>query len=262
MRQIVISVFIFFCLIIQAETISDVILSQNPVAYWKFDETTGTTAIDSSGHGYNGTYVGTVSLGTEGISDNSTAFSINGGGYMSVSVPITASFSIMVWGKSATTYWNDYGWLASSREPNGFIIHPNPSTKSVGMYLINSSSGSAHTGFGGVTPEDITEWHQYGITYDATTHLASAILDGQIVATETYTGNRVNDTLTIWFGRDQYISRYGRGSIDEAALFSRSLTSEEIWAQYQSSLNTPEPQTYISLVLGLVFALKIFKQKQ
>lgn len=38
------------------------ILAQSPVGYWKLDETSGTTAIDSSGNGRNGTYAGTYTL--------------------------------------------------------------------------------------------------------------------------------------------------------------------------------------------------------
>lgn len=33
---------------------SDIILTDNPIAYWKLNETSGTTAVDSSGHGRNG----------------------------------------------------------------------------------------------------------------------------------------------------------------------------------------------------------------
>lgn len=43
-------------------TFSDLILSMNPVGYWPLDETSGTTAVDHSGNGLNGTYENTFTL--------------------------------------------------------------------------------------------------------------------------------------------------------------------------------------------------------
>jgi hypothetical protein len=48
------------------------ILSQSPRAYYKFDETAGSTWIDSSGNGYNGTHINSPTLGAEGILSNSS----------------------------------------------------------------------------------------------------------------------------------------------------------------------------------------------
>lgn len=59
------------------------ILALDPIAYWKLDETTGTTATDSSGNGHHGTYTGTYSLasveGPDGVSYVDLA-----GGYITV----------------------------------------------------------------------------------------------------------------------------------------------------------------------------------
>lgn len=41
---------------------SDIILADNPIAYWKLDEASGTIAADSSGNGHHGTYNGGVLL--------------------------------------------------------------------------------------------------------------------------------------------------------------------------------------------------------
>ncbi len=42
---------------VQASYISEV-LSDNPLGYYQLNETSGTTAIDSSGNGQDGTYIG------------------------------------------------------------------------------------------------------------------------------------------------------------------------------------------------------------
>ena len=67
-------------------TLAEAILSLSPVAYWKLDETSGTTATDSSGNGHHGTYTGTVTLNNR---DGAPTF---GGGY--VTIPDSSAFTI------------------------------------------------------------------------------------------------------------------------------------------------------------------------
>src|SRR5205807_64318 len=43
------------------------VLSDGPLAYWRLDEASGTTAADLSGDGFNGTYNGSVTLGSSGL---------------------------------------------------------------------------------------------------------------------------------------------------------------------------------------------------
>lgn len=45
-----------------AGPLDEAILAQSPYGYWKLDETSGTTATDSSGNGRHGTYSGTYTL--------------------------------------------------------------------------------------------------------------------------------------------------------------------------------------------------------
>ena len=46
---------------IHADFYSNKILSLSPTAYWRLNESSGTTATDSSGNGNNGTYISTAS---------------------------------------------------------------------------------------------------------------------------------------------------------------------------------------------------------
>jgi len=47
-------------------TYDDLLASLNPAAWWKLDETSGSSAADSSGHGHTGTYQGSPTLGVAG----------------------------------------------------------------------------------------------------------------------------------------------------------------------------------------------------
>jgi hypothetical protein len=49
-----------------SKTYSATVLADHPVAYWRMDETTGSTMADASGNANNGRYVGTYTLGQPG----------------------------------------------------------------------------------------------------------------------------------------------------------------------------------------------------
>ena len=69
------------------------VLADAPLGFWRFNETSGTTAADTSGNNHGGTYVGSPVLGGPGpISAESpnTAVSLNGAG-QKVTLPLLAT---------------------------------------------------------------------------------------------------------------------------------------------------------------------------
>ncbi len=58
---------------------SSTVLADSPVAYYRMNETSGTTATDSTGHGYNGTFGSSVALGGTGFVPGDTAPTFPGG---------------------------------------------------------------------------------------------------------------------------------------------------------------------------------------
>src|SRR5438067_3074668 len=82
------------------------VLADHPVGYWRFGEAAGaSTAVDASGHGINGTYVGGPTLAVAGAlsGDTDTAVRFNGaaGQYVSFGnnfgMAATQPFSVEVW---------------------------------------------------------------------------------------------------------------------------------------------------------------------
>jgi hypothetical protein len=69
------------------------VLAKNPVGYWRLGETAGTTAVDETGNGHNGTYIKSPTLGQPGAinGDPNTAVQFNGTNY--VEIPDSADFS-------------------------------------------------------------------------------------------------------------------------------------------------------------------------
>ena len=82
----------------------------------------GNTWTDLSGNGNNGTLIN----GPTFTSENYGSIIFDGSNdYMSVNNNYNHfAETVIVWAKSNTSTWNQYGWISSSRQSNGHIIHP------------------------------------------------------------------------------------------------------------------------------------------
>jgi DNA-binding beta-propeller fold protein YncE len=96
-------------------TYPDAVAADAPVGYWRLGESSGTTAIDSSGHANNGTYVNNPLLGVAGalVGDTNTAVRMDGvNDYVRVldanTLDVGNTFTVEGWIKrSATTKAHD-----------------------------------------------------------------------------------------------------------------------------------------------------------
>jgi concanavalin A-like lectin/glucanase superfamily protein len=115
------------------------ILANSPVAYWKLNETTGTSAADSSGNGRTATYHGTCTLGVangiNGAADTAAEFD---GSSCYVRLPnyqyfTGGNYTITVWANATTLNSNNpmlnlaqaniaNFWLLTDNPPNGGML--------------------------------------------------------------------------------------------------------------------------------------------
>jgi hypothetical protein len=219
------------------------LLADAPIAYWRLDEACGATAYDSSGNNRNGQYTN-VSPGVPGAlqQDPDTAIGLGGTtqNYMTVGVPLGPSFSAEIWARSGSATWNTFGWIASARGGNGFIIHPNVNSTSVDFYVLGNTRDSHQMVAHEAPVADITQWHQYALTYDAATRIGTAYLDGRAVGSATLTVARTTGT-TVYYGLDDCCSgsRSGYGALDESSLYNTALSAGQILAHYNAATNNP-----------------------
>jgi hypothetical protein len=71
----------------------DAVLAKNPVAYWRLGEAAGPNAVDETGNGHDGTYIGDPTFGQPGAirGDSNTAVQFTGADY--VEIPDSTDFS-------------------------------------------------------------------------------------------------------------------------------------------------------------------------
>ncbi|MGH9961980.1 MAG: LamG domain-containing protein, partial [Pyrinomonadaceae bacterium] len=212
------------------------------VAHWKLDETSGTTASDSSGN----SLTGTVTNATWTAGKINTALSLTGTtAYATMGDPALLDFG--------TGNFTLSGWFYMNALPNAWksIINKGASG-AVGYGLeINSSNqlcGSIQ-GTGG------TNQHAcYGAPSAGAWHHASAVftrndkiyvyLDGVLLGSQTYSaGNTgsVDNSNSFIVGSYRSSSWYVNGKIDAVRVYNRALTASEITALYSADTTPPPP---------------------
>ena len=198
-------------------------------AWWKFDEGSGTTALDSSGNSNNGTLTNSPLYVTGKIGPYALIFS-PASSYVStgaVSGLTLTSFTFAAWinvtaypvfSAYAAIVHNDIGGSPTGiyeESTSGFVVVAGGGT-GVAKWLIPASS------------VPIGGWHHIVATYDGTTY--AMYLDG-VAAGSTYVDSNYSDGAVPYaIGRGN--ASYFNGSIDDVRIYNRALSSSDVTQLY------------------------------
>jgi hypothetical protein len=205
-------------------------------AYFKFDESGGTTAADSTGHGWTGNLVNGATWAA-GYNSNAVSLNSSASNYVSLPAGIVStltSFTIAAWVKLNTratwsrifdfgTGTGNYMFLTPAANPSGLrfaITTGGGANEQVIDYTNNLSTGV---------------WHHVAVTLAAGTGIL--YVDGLPAATNSLSLSpaSLGNTTQNWIGRSQYSADpYLNGLVDDFRIFSGSLNAGEV-----ASLVTP-----------------------
>lgn len=232
------------------------VLADNPLGYWRLLETSGTTAVDSSGNGHNGTYTGTFTLGaTSPITHDATAKALNltscttsVNGYVSIPDatalnPTGTALTIECWlkFKTASTGTNPFaGYVfktnAGGTAQWGLGAGNSPTNNELAtMHVYTSTDSSGTSAYSGAI--DDGAWHHVVGVYNGTNLVMYR--DGSNTFSTNY-----NQTGTILSatGEPLYIGNiFGAlvaqfdGYICEAAVYGTALSSARILAHFNAA---------------------------
>jgi hypothetical protein len=211
----------------------------NLVGWWKLDETSGTTAADSSGKGNNGTVVGRPQWAAGHI-DGALRFS--GNGYVSLPIGSVISslaestFAIWVnW--SGRTDPNRGGWqrIFDFGTDTGNYIYLCPSTgeSKAAMRVAIVANNNTWDEFDANTGPLPKGWHHVAVTVSRSSRTIIMYLDGNDVGSKTDCVNTIRDlgaTTNNWLGKSQYDDPNFNGSLDDFRIYNRALSRAEIRA--------------------------------
>lgn len=220
------------------------VLNDNPSAYWRLNETSGTVARDSAG-GLNGTYATTVDRGADGalgLPDASAHFAGTGAPIPNVIVPYTpilnptTPYTIEFWAKPDVAGTTQGAILATQNRATGragYAVYQG----------FNPGVGwEAHLGYletvlfiQGQTLPEAGQWYHVAVTWDGvnTSRLYVNGIDDTNPGSTVNGPHRPNLSQPLEIGTRYNGTQPYKGNIDEVAFYNHLLTPEQI-AQHAS----------------------------
>jgi hypothetical protein len=214
------------------------IVGDGPVAYWRLDETSGTTAHDVTGHGHDGTYAASCSLGVGGALRNDTDPATGFDGMSStVSAPPTdldfpgrAAFSVEAWvnlAQAANGFHHVVNHETQSGNREGYAVF----VQNSGNLAFERFVAAQDTAIAGPVA-NANEWNYVVGTYDGTT--LELYVNGTMAAQAGDTRSRNQLTDDLYIGAGETV-KFLHGVIDEVAVYDKALTQEQVTAHWHAS---------------------------
>ena len=214
------------------------------VGWWKLDDGSGTTAIDSSGNGNDGT----LTAGTAGFPEWKTtgddfrvgtgALEFHGGAAAgegdlvdcgnSTIFDITENITFALWVKiDAFTMTYQYVF---SKGHNYMILRANDTPYlRVVFNGLDTGDGDDYYAGGTTIPIDDGQWHHVAASYDSSTGIVAFYTDGILEESKTTSGSIPVNTESLCIGRRNQSNRKGTDAIiDDVRIYNRTLSEEEI----------------------------------
>lgn len=205
----------------------------NIKALWKFDETSGTSAVDAiSAH--NGTASRSNILNNAGgVFNNCAVFDAASSDKVTVTnhadFNVSGSFSINAWLKYSNS--PAFASVVTKGNSNDFSYGLQIGTTKINAILWQQN-GATHLAIENATVVNNGAWHMATLTYDGTT-LRIYVDAGTAATTTAKTGSWFNGTADLCLGSRTGGSGLFTGSLDDVSFFNRALTAAEITSLYQ-----------------------------
>lgn len=229
---------------LDTNALAQLILAPVPLLQLKFDETSGITAVDATGHGWNGSFSNSP---TWVAGQSGTAVSLNGvNQYVSLPVGVVGSlndFTISSWVKlNVRSTWSrlfDFG------TGTGNYMFLSPAASAGGLRFAMTTAGGANEQSLNYTNNLTTGvWHHVAVTMAAGKGIL--YVDGQPAATNSsfsVTPGLLGNTTQNWIGRSQYAGDpYLNGAVDDFHIYNAALSPTEV-ASLVTPLTAPSPFT-------------------
>lgn len=219
------------------------VLADGPIAYYRFEEVSGTTAADTSGNGNAGTYTNSPTLGQSSAPQLGRAVRFDGvDDFVQTPRTVGGNFTLELWVNTTATcptggqayegnglIWSDLGGLG-----NDFVL----------ACLNNHASfftGNPDTSIESTSVLNTGQWHHVVATRTQG-GATQVFINGVLQATGTTNANLLDANPIIAIGGNTLDNRYFNGLIDEVAYYPTVLTPTRILAHFQAGVRAEPPQ--------------------
>jgi RHS repeat-associated protein len=233
---------------------SATVLGDNPAAYWRLGEASGTVAADTTGHGVTGTYFGTRTQNQSGgiFGDPDHAVSFDGStAYMiapSTSTLQANSVSIEVWLKklteSASGTYVSKNFTAGGGAGTGWFELLNQNTTGHLQFRVTGDTADVSLTSNRVLA--LNTWYDVVATYDGTT--AKLYVNGSLDSSMALVATPSITSDPIYIGR-RSDGNYTNAVIDEVAIYPTVLTAAKVTTHWLAAGYVPGAPTGVSASL-------------
>src|ERR1039458_8217531 len=221
-------------------TEASALVEANLQTYLKFDETGGTTALDSTTNGWGGTLVNGP-IWVAGYSNNAVNLSSNSSQYVTLPDGVVNNldnFSITMWVKQTTaSAWPrafDFGTGTSSY----MFLCPLPGGSSAPRFACRLNNGTEQQ-INGVSAVSTGVWHHLAVTLNGSVGIL--YVDGVAVGTNssmTLKPSSLGITTQNYIGKSQFADPYFNGLVDDFRIYNDALKAGEV-ATFIAPLSAP-----------------------
>ena len=232
-----------------------VVTADNPYAYWRLGDSSGTTTDAVGSH--TGTYNGGVTLGAAGIPGAGTdkAVTLNGtDGYIDIADTYHTALTVEAWVKFDQGATNDIAILGWTNGAGGDLYSPTLATDATGHVVARLYDVAIEQRISTAPVKDDGTWTYVALTASNNGALAlyvNGVQQGTAIAIGTMWSSGLDQwTIGAAFGSGGAANNF-KGTVDEVALYTSVLNSDQILAHYNAGI-VPEPTSIVLLATGLI----------
>lgn len=236
---------------VPTDTYGQAVYNDSPDSYWRLNESSGVTAVDTSGNSAPGTYQSGVTRGTDGAVDGTTdkavTLSGNADGLISSAdqVSVGNGWSAEVWFRTGTSSGGKIIGFGSAKTGSSSNYDKHVYMTNDGRLVFGVYNGGTQTVTTSGSYND-NEWHHLVATQGSDG--MGLYVDGSSVGTNPATTNQQyggywrvgGDNLGGW--PNQPSSAYFQGSVDEVAIYSSRLSAARISAHHDLGADGTDSQ--------------------
>lgn len=214
------------------------------IGHWRFDESSGTTATDSSPNGFSGTLINGPNWGPghignglyfDGINDQVQVQDAPG-------LRLTTPFTVAFWSKKHAEN-ADFTLYVGKGDPihRNFAIWDVAGASGKLLFQYRSEGGTYHS-FTSKTELVIDRWYHVTCTWDGA--MGRIYIDGQLDAFGAMTGLPLTSADPLVMGYAGFHGRFA-GVLDEVCILGRAVGESEVPGLMQSSLSGPHRESLV-----------------
>lgn len=198
------------------------------VGYWKFDESTGTVAADSSGMSNTATLINGPTW-TTGKVDGALSFNgentyVNCGTDSSLNLANSLTLCAWIYPES----FGQGGWgriVDRGNGSSGYSFYVNSANSAIKYVAYGNNTVSSSAGIIG-----LNKWQHVAVVYDESSGTVTFYVDGQQAGTVGYTASALgsSDVPVVIGIRGYDLNRAFDGLIDDVRIYNRALTADEV----------------------------------